>query len=45
MTNHSKKINKLEPRIKTLETKIQKNNTEIKEIRAFSKGKKQYCQS
>ena len=34
-----KKINKLERRIKTLETKIQENNAEIKEIREFSKGK------
>jgi len=31
MTNHSKKINKLERRIKTLDTKIQVNNAEIKE--------------
>ena len=33
------KINKLERKIKTLKTKIQENNAEIKEIRAFSKGK------
>ena len=39
MTNQSKKINKLERRIKTLETKIKENQTEINRIRKMSKGK------
>lgn len=34
-----KKINKLERRIKTLETKIKENQTEINRIRKMSKGK------
>ena len=39
MTNQSKKINKLERRIKTLKTKIKENQTEINQIREYSKGK------
>ena len=34
-----KKINKLERRIKTLETKVKENQAEINEIRQYSKGK------
>ncbi len=34
-----KKINKLERRIKTLKTKIKENQTEINQIREYSKGK------
>ena len=39
MTNQSKKINKLERRIKTLKTKIKENQTEINQIREYNKGK------
>ena len=39
MTNQSKKINKLERRIKTLETKVKENQAKINEIRQYSKGK------
>ena len=34
-----KKINKLERRIKTLKTKIKENQTEINQIREYSKGR------